>query len=86
MNLALNIVSMTVLGSVHAMLAPRAPRDFPEKAVTSALRALGVANKEAERIATRELPAPAAFEGGMLGSPAALRAAKRQAVARGRKA
>lgn len=77
MSLALNIVSMTVLGSLHAMLAPGTPPDLPEQAVASALRALGVDTKEAQRIATTELPAPAIFEGGMLGSPAALRAAKR---------
>jgi AcrR family transcriptional regulator len=60
MNLVLNITSMTVLGSMHAMLAPGAQqRDFPEQAVASALRALGIDTQESERIATMELSAPA---------------------------
>jgi TetR/AcrR family transcriptional regulator, ethionamide resistance regulator len=66
MPLALNIVSMTVLGAVHAMLAPRVRRDFAEHAVASALRGLGVEGTEAWRIATMELPAPKPVEGGLL--------------------
>lgn len=66
MRLAVNIVSMSVLGSVHAMLAPRTPRDFAEQTVASALRALGVENKDAQRIAMMELPAPQPVEGGLM--------------------
>lgn len=79
MRLALNIVSMTVLGSVHAMLAARSPRDFAEQAVASALRALGLEAKEALRIATGELPAPEAVEGGLMGPGSAARALRRAA-------
>jgi AcrR family transcriptional regulator len=68
--LAVNIVSMTVIGTVHLMLAPRPPRDLAAQAVASALRALGVSQKEAARLAAAELPAPGAVEGGFLRTPA----------------
>ena len=77
--LGLNIVSMTVVGAVHAMLAPRAPRDFAEQAVASALRALGVEPQEAKRIATMELPSPHPLEGGLMVPKLPTRAAKRPA-------
>lgn len=66
LRLGLNIVSMTVFGAIHAMLAPRAPRGFVEQAVASALRALGIKSQEALRISTMELPAPRALEDGLL--------------------
>ena len=62
-NLALNIVSMTVLGSVHAMLA--SPN--VEQAVASALRALGIDAKKSARVANMQLPHVVAVEGGLLG-------------------
>jgi AcrR family transcriptional regulator len=68
MRLALNIVSLTVLGTVHAMLAPRPGRDFAAQAVMSALRALGVDARKARRIATKAVPAPELLEGGLLHS------------------
>lgn len=78
MRLALNIVSMTVLGAVHAMLEMRSPGAFAEQAVESALRALGVDHKEALRLATLELPPPQPVEGGLLGADSAARAMRRQ--------
>jgi AcrR family transcriptional regulator len=77
LRLAVNIVSMTVLGSVHAMLEMRAPGAFGEQAVESALRALGIERKEALRLATVELPPPQAVEGGLLAADSALRALRR---------
>jgi AcrR family transcriptional regulator len=77
--LALNIVSMTVLGSVHAMLGMRSPRDFAEQAVASALRALGVEAKEALKLATRDLPAPQPVVQGLIESGSAARAVRRAA-------
>jgi TetR/AcrR family transcriptional regulator, ethionamide resistance regulator len=74
MRLAVNIVSMTVLGTVHAMLEMRAPGAFAEQAVESALRALGMEPKEAVRLATLELPPPQPVEGGLLGADSAARA------------
>lgn len=68
--LAVNIVSMTVIGTVHLMLAPRPPRDLAAQAVASALRALGVSQKEAARLAAAELPAPEPVDGGLLRAPA----------------
>ena len=73
--LALNIVSMTVIGTVHLMLAPRPPKDLAAQAVASALRALGVSQKEAARLAAAELPAPGPVDGGLIRGPAK-RAAK----------
>ena len=58
MQLALNVVSMTVLGSVHAMLAPRCPRDYAEQAVASAFGALGLEAQEAALLATAGTAAP----------------------------
>ncbi|WP_431121819.1 TetR/AcrR family transcriptional regulator [Variovorax paradoxus] len=84
MRLATNIVSMTVLGSVHAMLPTRSPKDFTEQAVASALRALGVEGKDAVRIATLELPVPEPLEGGLLAPWTTARAVRRQAPARKR--
>jgi AcrR family transcriptional regulator len=68
--LAVNIVSMTVIGAVHLMLAPRQPRDLAAQAVASALRALGMSQKEATRLAAAELPAPGPVDGGLLRAPA----------------
>ena len=68
-SLAVNIVSMTVIGTVHLMLAPRPPRDLAAQAVASALRALGVSQKEAARLAAVELPVPGSVEGGLLCMP-----------------
>lgn len=67
MRLALNIVMMTVLGSIHAMLALRSRKGFAEQAVASALRALGMDNKEALRLATLELPPAQPAAGGLIG-------------------
>ena len=67
MRLALNIVMMTVLGSIHAMLPLRSRKGFAEQAVASALRALGMDNDEALRLATLELPPPQPAEGGLIG-------------------
>jgi AcrR family transcriptional regulator len=80
MRLALNVVAMTVLGSVHAMLAPRCPRDFAEQAVAGALRALGLNAKEAARVARLDLPAPEPLVDGLLGPGTAERAARRAAL------
>lgn len=77
MRLAINIVSMTVLGTVHAVLEMRAPGAFAEQAVESALRALGVDRKEALRLATLELPSAQPVEGGLLGADSAARAIRR---------
>lgn len=77
MRLAINIVSMTVLGAVHAMLEMRSPGAFAEQAVESALRALGIERKEALRLATLELPPPRPVEGGLLGADSAARALRR---------
>jgi len=85
MELALNIVSMTVLGSVHALLAPRVPAGFVDQAVASALRALGVQHKDAVRIASMPLPAATPVEGGLLELPLAA-GSQRKAVARRRPA
>jgi len=82
MRLATNIVSMTVLGSVHAMLSMRSPKDFAEQAVASALRALGVEGKDAVRIATMELPVPKPLESGLLWPRTAGGAVRREAPAR----
>ena len=78
MRLAVNIVSMTVLGAVHAMLEMRSPGAFAEQAVESALRALGIEGKEALRLATLELPPPQPVEGGLLGADSAARALRRR--------
>ena len=66
-NLALNIVSMTVLGSVHAMLASPNTPNYVEQAVASALRALGIDAKKSARVANMQLPHVVAVEGGLLG-------------------
>jgi len=79
--LATNIVSMTVLGSVHAMLAVRSPKDFAEQAVASALRALGVEGKDAVRIATMELPVPKPLESGLIWPRTAAGVMRRKAAA-----
>lgn len=83
MRLAVNIVSMTVLGAVHAMLEMRSPGAFAEQAVESALRALGVESKEALRLATLELPPPQPVEGGLLGADSAARVLRRPRKAAG---
>jgi AcrR family transcriptional regulator len=82
MRLATNIVSMTVLGSVHAMLPMRSPKDFAEQSVASALRALGLEGKDAVRIATMELPVPEPLEGGLLWPMSAVRGVRREASVR----
>jgi AcrR family transcriptional regulator len=64
--LALNIVSMTVLGSLHSMLVPKASKNFAEEAVASAMRALGLSHAEASRLANMHLPEPRPLEGGLM--------------------
>ena len=64
--LALNIVSSTVLGAIHSMLQPGCERDFAEQAAASALRALGVPAKEAQRIASLKLVPARPLEGGLM--------------------
>ncbi|SCK55549.1 transcriptional regulator, TetR family [Variovorax sp. HW608] len=66
MRLALNIVSMTVLGSIHALLGMRSRKAYTEQAVASGLRALGMPPGEALRLATLDLPSPEPLEGGLL--------------------
>lgn len=66
MQLALDIVAMTVLGAINGLLAPRPPRALAAQAVASALRALGVRAREAERIVARELHPPALADGVVL--------------------
>jgi AcrR family transcriptional regulator len=85
MRLALIIVSMTVLGSIHAMLGMRARKGFTEQAVASALRALGIEHEEALRLATLELPSAHPVEGGLMGpasEPRGATAARKKPSAR----
>ena len=74
MRLALNIVSMTVFGGIHAMLEVRARKGFAEQAVASALRALGLEHEEALRLVALELPAAHPVEDGLVGPASAPRA------------
>lgn len=69
--LGLNIATMTVLGAIHAMLTPRTRRDFGDQAVASALRALGVPAKEAQKIAVLPLPRFDVAQGALLESAVA---------------
>lgn len=69
MRLALNIVSMTVLGTIDALVESRSQKVFTLQAVASALRALGVQHDEAMRLASLEPPLPKAMEGGLLEPP-----------------
>jgi AcrR family transcriptional regulator len=66
-HLALNIVVMTVLGSIHAMLGMRSRKGFAEQAVASAMRGLGLEKKEALRLASLPLPAAQPVERGIMG-------------------
>jgi len=54
-SLALNIVTGAVLGATHCMLQPGCERDFAEQSAATALRALGLDAKSAERIAHNPL-------------------------------
>ena len=63
--LALNIVSGTVLGAIHAAQGG-AGRDLATTATASALRALGVDAKQAAKITATRLTLPAIAEGGLV--------------------
>ena len=69
MRLALNIVSMTVLGTIDALVDRRSHKVFTVQAVASGLRALGVQHDEALRLASLEPPLPRPIEGGLLEPP-----------------
>lgn len=64
--LAINIVSGTVIGTIHSMLHGATESDFVEQAVASALRALGIEDKEARRISGVKLFVPPCIEGGLI--------------------
>lgn len=64
--LALNIVAGTTLGAVQSLLQPGCPADFAEQAAASALRALGLDDREAQRIAKLKMPAPRLLDGGLI--------------------
>ena len=64
--LALNIVTGTVLGATHCMLAPACDSDFAEQSAAAALRALGVDAKSAERIARSPLKPVEILSDGLL--------------------
>jgi hypothetical protein len=66
MALALNIVSTTVLGSIHAVLFEAGGPDFASAATASGLRALGVDVDQAARIVAQPLEQPALIEGGWM--------------------
>ena len=57
MALALNVVSGAVLGATHSMLMPDCEPDFAEQTAAAALRGLGMKASEADRIASKALPA-----------------------------
>jgi len=81
MRLAVNVVSMTVLGAVHAILEMRSPGTYAEQAVESALRALGVESKEAVRLATLPLPPAQPLEGGLLAAAGTAKTPRRARAA-----
>jgi AcrR family transcriptional regulator len=64
--LALDIVSATVLGAIHRMLRPGCAADFAEQATASALRALGLPAKEARRISALKIAASPPAAGGLV--------------------
>jgi len=64
--LALNIVTGTVLGATHCMLAPGCDSDFAEQSAAAALRALGVDAKSAARIASSPLKPVEILSDGLL--------------------
>lgn len=66
MALALNIVSGAVLGATHSMLVSGCEPDFAEQTAAAALRALGMKAREADRIATKALPAVEILAPGLL--------------------
>lgn len=64
--LALNIVTGSVLGATHCLLEPNCQADFAEQTAAAALRGLGVDARTAERIATRPLQAVETLPEGLL--------------------
>jgi AcrR family transcriptional regulator len=64
--LALNIVTGTVLGATHCMLAPGCDSDFAEQSAAAALRGLGVDAKSAARIASSPLKPVEILSDGLL--------------------
>lgn len=66
MALALNIVSSTVLGAVHALLFEGAQPSFAQAATASALRALGLPAPQAGRMVDGPLAPPALIAHGWM--------------------
>ena len=66
MPLALNMVSGGMLGAIHCMLKGSCGPDFAEMTAAAVLRALGVAGKTADALASKRLEPLADFPEGLL--------------------
>ena len=63
---ALNLIAGSVIGGMHTMMSKPSPH-YPQQAALAILRALGIAEGEAEQICRLPLPLPAIAVDGIVG-------------------